>query len=164
MSHFYGSPTPLEEHVIEEMRAFQVGHGDLQRAYAEVVYEDRRRQWMNGHGIERLVDDKPCLYRLLGKRCRHDTRTGQFGDCDGHDHLGFDHTTLGYRATGGPIVLITQPYDIGPERLKRMTEAAAHFGLDLDIDSLRSWHFPSWTLLVTFWAPGAWTHAYGRRG
>lgn len=62
--------------------------------------------------------------------------------------IGLDHTTL-WQQGGKPKLLVTQPYQISKDQLKKLIEHCDQYGIDFSIDA-RSFYFPGSTIRIVF--------------
>ena len=61
--------------------------------------------------------------------------------------LGLDHVSC-WNKDGKPYCLVSQPYGLSTEALKNMLTTADILGLEIDISSHPSWHYPGAVLTV----------------
>lgn len=88
---------------------------------------------------------RPCVMRLLGKRCTTES-----------EHLclppATDHPAM-LTKDGKPSVLVSQPYGLGFTELKELVSFCETFGLEVEIDAC-GWYFFGRALRVEIAKPG----------
>jgi len=121
----------------------------VRRAFAEVVSAGKLKRWTEGY---RLTPTRgaQCPTRILGARCRPN-------GCPGCDLPVGDAGTL-WSHGRKPVVFVTQPFGISPEKFSRLDGWCSTHRFACRIDAASSWHSPGGSLFValapqdgTFW-------------
>jgi hypothetical protein len=142
-SRFNKKPSEAYTKALKSLHEAIVAKQEVSRIYAEASSDVIRERWTKKHGVKRASGGL-CIQRLFGKRCK----AYPFSDCDCLP-LGSDHIDM-WRRDGKVIYLTSQPYGISSQKLKEVQEYCDRFGLVFDIDALDSWHYPAWTILITY--------------
>lgn len=90
-----------------------------------------RRAWMKREGVTQ-AESHACLLRLTELGCSRTAHACVYLP-------GSDHTTMWLKA-GKPHIYVTQPYNLGQERLDEMFRVCRRHGLTLRVDSAPAWH------------------------
>jgi hypothetical protein len=122
----------------------QEGTGVTMRAYAEAVYEKSQKNFANFYdGIELVRKSHVCLNRLLGKRCKS-------GTCDSPRSIpAADHCSE-WKKDGKTFIIVSQPYGLSYDSLKETVAFCEENGLEAEVRSGPSWHFPGAVLTIEY--------------
>ncbi len=133
------SRTPLWNEVVDALRQLMKdeGEGSADRAFAEAV-SDGMYAWMENRGLRESDDMRRCREFHKDINCE-----------DGWGFPGDDHASLWCR-DGEPVVYISQPYDLTSDTLREMIAWADRYDLSFAITPRGSWHFPGYTMLVSW--------------
>jgi hypothetical protein len=119
----------------------------IRAAYAEAIATANKQRWADSLGlVESRLD--PCPEKLTG-------RCGPTGCC-GTPSWG-DHPSL-WALPGDPrpVLYVGQPYGLSREDVAELNQYCHDRGLEAEIDTELSWHYPSRTLLVQLATPEGW--------
>jgi len=123
------------------------GLNKANRAYAEASAETIQESFAKIEGATR-AGGRMCMRRLLGKKCTvgypSEIRDGASHECV---PPGSDHVSL-WNKDGKASMLVSQPYDLSYRTLKEMLAFCEDHGLEVDISTYPTWHFPGQVLGV----------------
>jgi hypothetical protein len=141
--------TPAYERAVEVLRALlqQQSLDDVERAFAEVASPVIAAKVAKGYTPSN-PNRHVCVHRLVGERCPEDR--GLHGRrCETQYLPAVDHLS-GWKQDGKLTRIISQPYGMSYENVKKTVEFCERWGLEADISAWHSWHFPGHTLAVTY--------------
>lgn len=155
MGHSTFKSKPTEKYLkavdaLNDLLSEENGGDSVHRAFAEVVQERWRDDYLAREKLKPAHGRHVCIHRLIGKRCPEDTARGTYADatCASHYIPRADHLSE-WRAEDGKRYIVSQPYGRWDyNSLKELIAFCDRLGLEATIDASRSWHFPGWTMLV----------------
>lgn len=146
MRSFYEGPdgtTPLQDAAAQALIALiaEEGIASAERVLASLTWGERRQMWAAENGLEQY-------HGYMSFEDFVEGRSSQ--DREGRRHYGFDHTSL-WLWGGAPAAYVFQPYRLCDASVRELVDLCDEFGLVVDIDVMRAWHFPGWTPAVALW-------------
>jgi len=136
-------PSPVYEQAVQACRVLlqQEGFDAARRACAEAIWEAIRAEYVRASHLKPSHSAHVCVHRLMGDRCPDDISHLQI---PGADHLSE------WKKDRRTVSLVSQPYRLAFETLKKMVDFCDAHGLRADVRAEGSWHFPGSTVLIAY--------------
>ena len=142
MTEFVKEPSENYKKAVSALRNLLSAESEeiVSRAFAEVVQEARKNNFIKMQNVTPSNHSHVCIYRLLGKKCPgHST---QIIPCA-------DHCSE-WQKDGQTVIIISQPYSLGYQDIKDTIMFCEEYGLEATVEARSSWHFPSTTVCVEY--------------
>jgi hypothetical protein len=154
-NHFLHQPSPLCQEARTLLARLHAAEGSdvVQRTAADVLADAALADFIRTRQVRRRPGSHVCVSRLLGQRCR------SYGcpqiPCG-------DHLSEWCRGRE-TVAIVSQPYGLYGKQLRETMAFCEQYGLDVDIDTWPSWHFPGSVLTAVFTRQGVYLGPHGDR-